>query len=196
LGLIVLSPLLLAVAALVSGSSPGGALFRQRRVGRNFRPFNILKFRTMVLDAPSGGPQITTSADPRVTRVGRVLRNLKIDELPQLINVVRGDMSLVGPRPEVPKYVDMFRDDYAVILSVRPGITDLASLKYRHESEILGRAKDPEMEYLRVVLPDKIALAKQYIEQSSLRFDLLLIAKTLIRISFGPEGQAGSSRRA
>ena len=182
-GLIAVSPLLLGVAVVVKLTSSGDVFFRQERMGRGFRPFHILKFRTMVADAPRRGASITAGADPRITRVGHVLRKLKIDELPQLINVVRGDMSFVGPRPEVPRYVEMFHDDYEAILKVRPGITDLASLKYRHESEILGQADDPEQEYVRVVLPDKIALAKQYIERSSFWFDLGLIFRTLIRIT-------------
>ena len=114
--------------------------------------------------------------------MGRILRKTKIDELPQLINVLRGDMTLVGPRPEVPRYVALFRNDYEEILRVRPGITDLASLKYRDESSILSRATDPEQEYLTRVLPDKIALAKEYVRRSSLIFDLSLILKTLVRI--------------
>src|SRR5688572_29285565 len=138
LGLVLLSPLLLAAAAAVRRSSPGPALFRQERMGRNFQPFQILKFRTMLVDAPRLGGSLTLGErDPRITRVGRFLRRWKIDELPQLINVLRGDMSIVGPRPEVPKYVEMFREDYAEILAVRPGITDAASLKYRDEASRL-----------------------------------------------------------
>jgi lipopolysaccharide/colanic/teichoic acid biosynthesis glycosyltransferase len=135
----------------------------------------------MVKDAPLKGGQLTAGADPRITRVGRILRNTKIDELPQLINVLIGDMSLVGPRPEVPRYVELFRSDYEEILRVRPGITDLASLRYRDEASVLERAKDPEREYIRFVLPDKIALAKEYVRRSSFLLDMTLILKTILR---------------
>jgi lipopolysaccharide/colanic/teichoic acid biosynthesis glycosyltransferase len=165
LALVLLSPLLLIVAVLVGVTSPGPVFFLQTRMGREFRPFQIFKFRTMVADAPARGGQLTAGADPRITRVGHFLRKSKIDELPQLWNVLRGDMSLVGPRPEVPKYVEMFRDDYRTILSVRPGITDPASLKYRDESSVLALASDPEAAYIEQILPEKIALSKTYIER-------------------------------
>lgn len=182
-GLIVLSPLLIVVAIGVKATSRGPVFFRQERMGKDFRPFRIYKFRTMVVDAPQLGGQITAGErDPRITKVGALLRKTKIDELPQLINVFVGDMSLVGPRPEVPRYVNMFREDYQEVLTVRPGITDLASVKYRDEAEILGAAADPDQVYISQVLPDKIALAKQYIAQSSLLFDLRLILQTLWRV--------------
>jgi lipopolysaccharide/colanic/teichoic acid biosynthesis glycosyltransferase len=130
------------------------------------------------------GLPITVGADPRITRVGRFLRRSKIDELPQLVNILKGDMTIVGPRPEVPRYVEAFHRDYEEILVMRPGLTDLASLKYRNESALLGRSSDPEQEYLKRVLPDKIRLAKEYIRRSSLTFDLALIAKTFHRIIF------------
>ena len=133
LGIVVLAPLLFLVALLIKLDSAGPALFRQERMGRGFHPFRIYKFRTMVHDVPSRGGTITIGADPRVTRLGRVLRKTKIDELPQLINVLRGEMSLVGPRPEVRPYVDLFREDYEEILTVLPGITDLASVKFRDD---------------------------------------------------------------
>lgn len=183
LGLIVLSPVFAAAWALVKLTSPGPALFLQERMGRNFQPFRIMKFRTMVVDAPRQGGQLTAGRDPRITPVGRLLRATKIDELPQLINVLRGEMSFVGPRPEVPRYVERFRDDYAVLLTVRPGITDFASLKYRHEAELLGRSSDPEATYLTVILPDKIALGKEYIRRMSVPLDLTLIFKTVLRMA-------------
>src|SRR3972149_8115601 len=136
----------------------------------------------MVQDAPRKGGPITFGNDPRVTRVGNVLRKTKIDELPQLINVLKGEMTFVGPRPEVPKYVLLFRQDYEEILKVRPGITDLASLKYRDEATILGRSENPEEEYIGRVLPDKIKLAKEYIRRSSFLFDLSLILKTPLKL--------------
>lgn len=181
LGLIVLSPLLAVAAVAVRCSSPGPVLFRQERMGRNFRPFHILKFRTMTADAPQrGGPLTQGRDDPRITRVGRFLRRWKIDELPQLINVLRGEMSLVGPRPEVAKYVELFRDDYAEILRVRPGITDAASLKYRDEAALLGAAADPDAEYRTKILPDKIALAKRYVREASFGQDLRILFRTVL----------------
>jgi lipopolysaccharide/colanic/teichoic acid biosynthesis glycosyltransferase len=181
LGLLLLSPFLAAVAVLIKIDSRGPVFFLQERMGQGLRTFFIYKFRTMVVDAPRLGGALTIGEDPRITRVGRILRKSKIDELPQLINVLRGEMTLVGPRPEVQRYVNLFRRDYEEILRVRPGITDLASLKYRDESPLLAVA-DPEQEYVRAILPDKIALAKEYMRQSSFFFDLSLIVKTVTRI--------------
>ena len=178
-GLLVLSPLLLAAAVAIKLTSPGPVLFTQERVGRDFRPFRILKLRTMRMHVGGQQPQITAAGDPRVTGVGRLLRKFKIDELPQLVNVLRGDMSLVGPRPEVAKYVEMFREDYAEVLRCRPGITDLASIEYRHEENILAAASDPEHAYVTAVLPHKIALAKDYVRTRSTLRDLQIIARTL-----------------
>jgi lipopolysaccharide/colanic/teichoic acid biosynthesis glycosyltransferase len=182
LGLILLSPLLLLVSLLIKLDSPGPALFRQERIGKGFRPFRIYKFRTMVHDGPRRGGPITFGADPRITRLGRVLRQTKIDELPQLINVLRGEMSFVGPRPEVRPYVELFREDYEEILQVLPGITDLASVQYRDEAELLGRFENPEAAYIGHILPNKIKLAKDYVKRSSLFFDITLILKTLLRL--------------
>ena len=182
LGLVLLSPLLLLVALLIKLDSPGPALFRQERIGKGFRPFRIYKFRTMVHDAPRRGGPITFGADPRITRLGRVLRKTKIDELPQLINVLRGEMSFVGPRPEVRPYVELFREDYEEILQVVPGITDLASVQYRDEAEVLGRFENPEAAYVGHILPDKIKLAKEYVRRSSLFFDITLILKTFLKL--------------
>ena len=182
LGLLLCSPLLGLAALLIKLDSPGPVFFRQERIGRGFRPFLIYKFRTMVPDAPHKGGSITVGNDPRITRVGWVLRQTKLDELPQLLNVLKGEMSFVGPRPEVRRYVELFRQDYEEILQVRPGITDPASLAYRHEAEVLGRAEDPEEEYVRQILPEKIRLAKEYIRRSSLTFDVTLICKTFLRL--------------
>ncbi len=178
-GVVVLSPLFAMAAVLVKLTSRGPVLFRQQRIGRGFRPFFIMKFRSMVWDAPRRGGPITSGDDPRITRVGRILRMTKIDELPQLINVLKGDMSLVGPRPEVGKYVEMFRPDYEEILEVRPGITDLASIVYRDEATLLGAVTDPEDEYVRRILPEKVRLAKEYLRRSSFFFDLTLMLKTV-----------------
>lgn len=183
IGLVVLSPLFLVTAVLIRIDSPGPVFFRQVRIGRGFRPFTIYKFRSMAVEAGERDFQLTTHSDGRMTRLGRFLRRSKVDELPQLINVLKGQMSLVGPRPEAGRYVEMFRLDYEEILKVRPGMTDLASLKYRDEAELLGRSDDAEDEYVTHVLPDKIRMAKDYIARSSLRFDLLLIAKTALRVA-------------
>jgi lipopolysaccharide/colanic/teichoic acid biosynthesis glycosyltransferase len=182
-GLFVASPLLALAALAVWLDSPGPVLFVQKRMGRNFRPFGIYKFRTMVADAEGRGGQITLGADPRITRVGRWLRRSKIDELPQLVNVLLGHMSLVGPRPEVPKFVEMFRDDYAYVLSVRPGLTDPASMKYRDEAEQLAASSDPAREYAERILPDKIALARQYIAGATFAGDMGILLRTLVRIA-------------
>jgi lipopolysaccharide/colanic/teichoic acid biosynthesis glycosyltransferase len=180
LGLLVLAPIMIVIAALVRSTSPGPVLFRQSRIGRNFRPFIIYKFRTMFTDAHPCGPLITADGDPRVTPIGRTLRFFKLDELPQLFNVLIGDMSFVGPRPEVLRYVELFRSDYQEILRLRPGITDLASITYRHESELLALSSDPEVLYVEELLPKKIALAKDYARRASPIFDLYLIFRTAL----------------
>ena len=182
-GLLCAMPVLIVAALAIKLDSRGPVFFRQQRIGRNFRPFLIYKFRTMVPDARARGAQITAGADPRITRVGHFIRKWKLDELPQLLNVLKGDMSLVGPRPEVPKYVELFRHDYRELLSVRPGITDLASVKYRDESQLLGKSTDPERTYVEIILPEKISLGKQYIARSSFWYDLKLMWQTLWRIA-------------
>lgn len=178
LGLLLLSPLFMLIALAVRLDSPGPVFFRQERVGRFGVPFRIHKFRSMQHGAP--GAAITVGDDPRITRTGRWLRAAKLDELPQLIDVLAGHMSLVGPRPELPRYVALYpaalRDK---VLSVRPGITDPASIAYRDESVQLARAADPEHEYVHVVLPRKLALAQAYAEQASLATDLRVIWRTV-----------------
>jgi lipopolysaccharide/colanic/teichoic acid biosynthesis glycosyltransferase len=178
-GLLLLTPVFLIISILIKLDSPGPILFRQLRVGERFTPFRIFKFRTMVNDAEKLGAQVSTRDDPRITRVGRFLRKYKIDELPQLINVAIGEMSLVGPRPEVPRYVRAFRKDYEEILTVKPGITDFASLEYKDESELLDGLTNPEEKYLREILPAKIEHSRRYIREQSLVTDLKLIFKTL-----------------
>ena len=180
--LVLLAPVLAIAAAAVRLDSSGPVLFTQERIGRRFRPFTIYKFRTMTA-APAGEWRIALSDESRVTSAGRVLRRTKIDELPQLFNVLKGEMSMVGPRPEVRQYVEMFRDDYAEILEARPGLTDLASIKYRDEASILAAAADPEAEYVTRILPDKIRLAREYLRRSSVGFDLTLLAKTVVRVA-------------
>jgi lipopolysaccharide/colanic/teichoic acid biosynthesis glycosyltransferase len=182
IGLIFGLPLLLVLAVLIKLDSAGPVFFKQERIGKGFRPFLIYKFRTMVEDAPMRGASITYGNDSRITRAGRLLRKTKLDELPQLINVLKGDMSFVGPRPEVPRYVELFRSDYEDVLKIRPGLTDLASLKYSDEASILGQSANPEADYVTRLLPDKIHLAREYIRRSSLLFDAKLIFGTIIKL--------------
>lgn len=181
-GLLVTWPLWPFLALLIKLDSPGPVLFRQTRVGKGLRRFSIYKFRTMVHDAAAQGTALAIEEDARVTRVGRFLRKTKLDELPQLFNVLKGDMSMVGPRPEVPRYVELFRAEFSEILRVRPGLTDLASLKYIDEATILQRAGHPESEYCRTILPEKIRLAKLYVHHASLLLDLAIIAQTCLRL--------------
>ena len=186
LALLVLSPLLLAVAVWVRLDSPGGTFFRQTRVGRAGQPFRIVKFRTMRTGADVAGPAITVGEDARITRAGHWLRRTKLDELPQFINVLRGDMSIVGPRPEVPRYVALYpaglRD---IVLSVRPGITDLASIEFRNESALLGQSSDPERTYVEEILPAKLRYAADYAATHSLWGDLKIIARTALALWSG-----------
>lgn len=178
-GLLALAPVLLLLAVWIKLDSPGPVFFRQERVGRGGKLFRIHKFRTMVTDAERRGLQITVGADVRVTRVGQWLRKYKLDELPQLIDVWLGHMSLVGPRPEVPRYVACYpakvRD---VVLSVRPGITDRASIEFKDENLILGRATDPDKAYVEEVLPIKLKYYVEYVETNSLIGDVKLIIRT------------------
>lgn len=180
LALLLAAPGMLVIALMIRLDSPGPVFFRQERVGRGGTRFRIHKFRTMVADAASRGPALTVGDDARVTRVGRFLRRSKLDELPQLIDVLIGDMSLVGPRPEVPQYVARYpaalRDK---VLALRPGITDPVSLAFADESTLLARAADPEREYVEVILPRKLNAAAAYAEQATLATDLKVIAGTL-----------------
>lgn len=185
IGLLVLSPLLLMLALVVKLDSSGPVFFRQERIGLGGRSFYIHKFRTMVSDADRHGLQITVGIDKRVTRVGQWMRKYKLDELPQLIDVWQGEMSLVGPRPEVPQYVACYpKDIRAEVLSVRPGITDWASIEYRDENEILGRAQDPHYAYVHEVLPVKLKYYIEYVRTHTLWGDVRIIfatVKALIR---------------
>ena len=180
LGLLVLLPLFAFIGCIVKLTSPGGIFYRQTRIGRGGRCFQILKFRSMVIGGTNKGLEITVSGDSRVTSVGRVLRRYKLDELPQLWNVLRGDMSLVGPRPELPIYVAAYREDQRQVLVVRPGITDPASLAYRREEEILANHKDPERFYRTQVLPDKLARNLVYLQAISLKTDVRIIFETVL----------------
>lgn len=182
LGLLVLSPVFLVLAMAIKLDSPGPVFFRQVRVGRGGQPFRIHKFRTMRQDAEQLGGPLTVGADPRITRSGAFLRKTKLDELPQLIDVVKGDMALVGPRPEVPKYVAFYTPEQRRVLDVRPGITDPASIRYRDESTVLARAADPERAYVEEVMPHKLAINLAYQAQRTLGSDVGVILATLARL--------------
>lgn len=180
LGLLVLSPVLLLCALLVGLTSPGGVLFRQERVGKDGVPFTIYKFRSMRKD--NAGLKISTSSDSRITPVGRVLRKTKLDELPQLWNVLKGDMSFVGPRPEVREYTDLYTPEQRQVLLVRPGITGLASIRYRNENDLLSASTDPNRTYIEEVMPAKLALDLEYIPRACVSYDVRLILETLVTV--------------
>ena len=182
-GLIVLAPIFLIIGVWIKIDSKGEIFFRQVRIGLNGKEFKIYKFRTMITDAESKGMQITVGQDNRITKVGQFIRKCKIDEIPQLVNVLIGDMSFVGPRPEVAKYVAMYSESDREILKVRPGITDLASIEYRNENEVLGKSKNPEKTYIEEVMPAKIVLNNEYLDKCSVCYDILIILKT-IKICF------------
>lgn len=179
IGIIFISPLFLLIAVWIKLDSPGSILFKQVRVGRFGKEFQIYKFRTMVVNAEQLGAQITTAGDQRITRSGKFLRQYKLDELPQLFNVWKGEMSLVGPRPEVPKYVALYTPEQRQVLNVRPGITDLASIQFRHESELLAASPNPEEFYVQDIMPKKLELNQNYIHKANLSFDFYIILQTL-----------------
>lgn len=181
-GVLLLAPLLLVIALWIKWDTPGPVLYRQQRVGRGGRLFTIYKFRSMHV-RDDAGAELTVGADPRVTRAGLRLRRYKLDELPQLINVVIGNMSLVGPRPEVPRYVACYPEPLRrIVLSVAPGITDWASILYKDENTVLARAGDPERAYIDTVLPAKLAYYVRYVQERNFRTDLQIIARTLAAI--------------
>lgn len=178
--LLLVSPVLLLSAVWIKLDSRGSVFFRQVRVGRAGKTFRIFKFRTMRVDAERHGPQITVGDDARITRPGHWLRRYKLDELPQFLNVLTGDMSIVGPRPEVPRYVALYSaEQRATVLSVRPGITDTASLEYRDENALLAGCDDPERVYVEQVLPAKLALCERYVRERSFLGDLKIVGRTL-----------------
>ena len=183
--LLVLWPVLLLVALLIKIDDPGPVFYRQVRVGKDGKKFRIFKFRTMVVDADKKGLAITVGRDNRITRMGRFLRKTKLDELAQLLNVFIGDMSFVGPRPEVPKYVDMYTPYQRQVLLVRPGITDYASIAYRNENDMLAGAEDPERMYIDVIMPDKIELNMKYLREISPLADIRLIFGTIAAVIKG-----------
>jgi len=178
-GLILLSPVLIVIAILIRFDSKGPVLYKQTRVGRNNKDFKLLKFRTMNSDSDSKGLLTVGGRDPRITKTGYYLRKFKLDEFPQLINVLYGEMSFVGPRPEVRKYVDLYTEDQKKVLDVSPGITDVASIKYKNENDLLEKAEDPEKYYIEKIMPDKIKLNLEYINERSFFKDFKVILRTL-----------------
>ena len=180
--LLVIWPVLLLIALAIKIDDPGPVFYRQVRVGKDGKEFRIFKFRTMVVDADKKGLAITVGRDNRITRMGRLLRKTKLDELAQLINVFIGEMSFVGPRPEVPKYVNMYTPYQRQVLLVRPGITDYASIAYRNENDMLEGAEDPEKMYIDVIMPDKIELNMKYLREISPLADIRLILSTIIAV--------------
>ena len=177
-GLLVLSPIFLIMAIWIKLDSEGSVFYRQVRVGRNNNDFRIFKFRSMRVGSDKGSLVTIGGRDPRITRSGYFIRKYKLDEFPQLINVFKGDMSLVGPRPEVRKYVDMYTLEHMHVLDVRPGITDLASIRYRNENELLERVNDPDKYYVEVIMPDKLRINLEYVARHSFTFDIRLIFQT------------------
>jgi len=182
IGVVALSPLFMAIAAWVKLSSPGPVLYAGLRIGRGGVPFRMLKFRTMVVNADALGASSTSADDARLTSAGRVLRRFKLDELPQLVNVLRGDMSFVGPRPQVGWAVELYTPEERELLSVRPGITDFASLKFRNEGEILRGSADPDRDYLEKIAPHKIRLGLYYVQHYSFLIDAQILVATLLSI--------------
>ena len=180
--LLVIWPVLLLIALAIRIDDPGPVFYRQVRVGKDGKEFRIYKFRTMVVDADKKGLAITVGRDNRITRVGRILRKTKLDELAQLINVFTGEMSFVGPRPEVPKYVNLYTPYQRQVLLVRPGITDYASIAYRNENDLLEGAEDPERMYIETIMPDKIELNMKYLHEISPLADIRLIISTIIAV--------------
>ena len=183
--LCVLWPVFLLIALAIVIDDPGPVFYRQVRVGRGGRPFRIFKFRTMVVDADKKGLSITVGRDSRITRVGAFLRKTKLDELAQLLNVLCGQMSFVGPRPEVPRYVELYTPYQRQVLLVRPGITDYASIAYRNENDLLAGAKDPERMYIETIMPDKIELNMKYLREISPLADIRLILSTIAAVIRG-----------
>lgn len=182
LGILLLLWLFLIIAIAIKGSSKGPVLFKQERVGKNAKTFKIWKFRSMVVNAEAKGMQITTDGDNRITKVGKFIRKTKIDELPQLFNVLSGKMSFVGPRPEVPKYVALYSDEQLRVLTVKPGITDLASIEFRNENDLLDGDDDPERKYIEEIMPAKLVLNLKYIEKAGFFYDIGLIFKTIGKV--------------
>ena len=181
-GLLILLAFFIVIAIIIKIDSNGPVFFWQTRVGKYGKHFKIFKFRTMVVNAEKKGRLITVGDDPRITRVGGFLRKMKIDELPQIMNIIKGDMSFVGPRPEVPKYVELYNESQKQVLLVRPGVTDLASIEYKNEGEILALSDDPEKTYITVIMQSKLERNIQYLKKISLINDIRVMLKTVIEI--------------
>jgi lipopolysaccharide/colanic/teichoic acid biosynthesis glycosyltransferase len=177
-------PIGLVLAILILVESKGGVFFKQVRIGKNGTPFYLFKFRSMFIDAESMGKITIGSRDPRITRVGFYIRRYKLDEFPQFINVIRGEMSIVGPRPEVKEYVDLYSEEQRKILAVKPGITDYASITYFHENEILAKSENPQQTYIQEVMPEKIKLNEKYLANPTLLQDISIIRKTVVKMFF------------
>jgi len=177
-------PIGLVLAILILVESKGGVFFKQVRIGKNGTPFYLFKFRSMFIDAESLGKITIGSRDPRITRIGFYIRRYKLDEFPQFINVIRGEMSIVGPRPEVKEYVDLYSEEQRKILAVKPGITDYASLTYFHENEILAKSENPQQTYIQEVMPEKIRLNEKYLANPTLLQDISIIRKTVVKMFF------------
>jgi len=182
LGLILLSPLLIVLSLLVLFMSGRPMFYLQERIGKDGRPFRIVKFRTMIRRADRQGPAFTRGGDRRITPIGRFLRRYKLDELPQLFNVLKGDMSIVGPRPEVAEYVNLYTEEQRRVLSVKPGLTDTASIVYRDEESVLARYEDARKAYIEKIMPAKLKLNLKYIDRADFRTDLWLIIETLKKV--------------
>lgn len=182
IGLLMLLPVFLVMAVWIKADSEGPVFYRQVRVGMHGKLFRIFKFRSMRLGSDKASQITIGERDSRITRSGIIIRKYKLDELPQLINVFTGDMSFVGPRPEVPKYVDLYTEAQRHVLDVRPGITDMASIKYINENELLGKANNPEDYYIHTIMPDKLSINLEYIKNNSFMDDVTIIFKTLSKI--------------
>lgn len=184
-GLLILSPILILIALFIKLDSPGPVFYLSKRVGWHGKPFKMMKFRTMVVDADKMGASSTPDDDPRITRAGKLLRHYKLDELPQLFNVLRGEMSFVGPRPQVQWAVDLYTEEERRVLSVRPGITDYASLKFANEGEILKGSSHPDRDYMEKIHPEKMRLSLEYLDKQSLRTDFQILFQTIKAILRG-----------
>jgi lipopolysaccharide/colanic/teichoic acid biosynthesis glycosyltransferase len=182
IGIIILLPIFILISLIILFDSKGGIFYRQIRVGKNNKDFKILKFRTMYPDSDKKGLLTVGSKDNRITKTGYFLRKYKLDELPQLFNVLTGDMSFVGPRPEVRKYVEMYNEVQKKVLTVRPGITDYASIEYRNENDILAKSQNPEQTYIKEIMPAKLELNLKYIREKNIITDLKIIYRTVIKI--------------
>jgi lipopolysaccharide/colanic/teichoic acid biosynthesis glycosyltransferase len=178
IGLIIISPIFILLSLLIALDSQGGIFYKQVRIGKNMRPFKLFKFRTMYANSDKKGLLTVGDNDNRITRVGYYLRKYKLDELPQLINVLMGEMSFVGPRPEVEKYVKLYNNEQQKVLSVKPGITDWASIRYVNESELLARSSEPEKTYINEIMPAKLAINLEYVKQNNLLIDIKIILHT------------------